>query len=1369
MDQGKFNKAIELKLKVIEKNSSLEWPELKTWLESFLTMIIEHNQTVISDRHVLRISKIFIRSLSPSIPDPIHNLCLNIFQIISSYCSATQAIILAFGILPHIKYCSPNNLTNFISIINDFRNRYHAFKPLSFSLVFCMLNGMAEHGEKNQMVKACIEAFLEQYPVMTEDLLWVYVLKTHENHVPVLKILKELKRFNSCSSLYIKPLVAGLTHTASKVRRSCIDSFSKNFLLDDENETGVKVVLLKSIFYYINDSSIFMRLSNWIPDDINDTAFKTLFIAVEGFLDTQNRDEAVIGVDLLYKLKGMEKLHESFFCRTSLSFIKYLYRHQSYLNSHSFQMIEAVFGKDNYECLWKGIEASLESGLSGSQEELWQGLLLSLKILKNNTYLLTKLQNRIHELIVFIQLSPSFFDVCSALASVTSNIPTNFHVFIDLYDSMLPISLHKDIVLSYFNCFFSIKKKFNNISIACKINPLDFEDNYDFLFTAEIFICNRIELKTRLIRRLWSLYDDFKSLSSGLLAESVYCKKSWEKAAIKQLVGPSGIIKFTNFCEYWIKNSECIKEFFTTSSLFHHILQRINPEQGTDIYLKNLISALIMTLPCCLDYILQELSTPKDLKKPDTKNTLNFLYSIAQIINTKVVRIMKDYKIGYNLKRNLEHLSKPKITVESYFDYAILISYRYLLLQDLDLEINLSAYELLLKISSLTPVEDICKVIEIACVYYKSSKTETKNKTQILNLINSLNISQKLELSKYEHPEKILSQKNLISFIDSAQDDRSLKAASLNIFFSLVPYYLKFSFGEEIVEKVIKACVSMIIANQDFFLLVSLKEILYSVIGSGYSLIKIPEILFNEQYNLFEVMVLGYKCRSNDHQPIRDIKELLCLISKECNSFFAEELINYILHLYKSNRQEDLKIVYTFIPCFEITMNSILQAIDKKISHKNFWIFSTESESERNYKIIYLFEFLESFIIMHESDIKSFEKSEETLNKILEHMKLNDVLELFVIGIYIVYVISKLDLSKEFRENLKNALEKTLKNVINGALGSKNTCKKLEYTLIKLTKPVRTSKLASMVLQLSITYKVISWVWAEKTKRLDFISSLLSFYLKSLPTGKHSSHFILDTFYRWVQLEPTLYTKLKPQLIDLYSSPKFPEITEKFPKVWFRVGQLLNLCDSHTKLFEDFHKIYSPKSKSLDQKLQERAKMLYMHGYLIYTSNYEDYKNPEILKVLSKEIEFMMDLDLYFGLSCLLIGILHVRTAPEDFDIVFRRVWGGFYAKMQEVKQTNDVWMHSNILKLIDLLLASGYTKISYLNYNNPLKYNENRSCKTCILKDINPTNMEEIRFHSISLIKQFNQYHSECDPLDTLSVQTTIEKEFMRLKHIIN
>ena len=94
--------------------------------------------------------------------------------------------------------------------------------------------------------------------------------------------------------------------------------------------------------------------------------------------------------------------------------------------------------------------------------------------------------------------------------------------------------------------------------------------------------------------------------------------------------------------------------------------------------------------------------------------------------------------------------------------------------------------------------------------------------------------------------------------------------------------------------------------------------------------------------------------------------------------------------------------------------------------------------------------------------------------------------------------------------------------------------------------------------------------------------------------------------------------------------------------------------------------------------------------------------------------------------------------------------------------------MHSCSLKLIDILLAGAFPDISILNFSSAYRYNSTNSRRGSVLKDIKPSSMDEVRFHSVSLIKQFNEYHSECDPLDTKSISVSIEKEFMRLKEII-
>jgi hypothetical protein len=83
--------------------------------------------------------------------------------------------------------------------------------------------------------------------------------------------------------------------------------------------------------------------------------------------------------------------------------------------------------------------------------------------------------------------------------------------------------------------------------------------------------------------------------------------------------------------------------------------------------------------------------------------------------------------------------------------------------------------------------------------------------------------------------------------------------------------------------------------------------------------------------------------------------------------------------------------------------------------------------------------------------------------------------------------------------------------------------------------------------------------------------------------------------------------------------------------------------------------------------------------------------------------------------------------------------------------------------------LAQGFSDILFLNYNNNLRYKSIEGKRECILKDIQPSSMEDIKIISVNLVKQFNQFHSEIDLLDLKSVEASIENEFLRISQLIS
>jgi hypothetical protein len=54
-------------------------------------------------------------------------------------------------------------------------------------------------------------------------------------------------------------------------------------------------------------------------------------------------------------------------------------------------------------------------------------------------------------------------------------------------------------------------------------------------------------------------------------------------------------------------------------------------------------------------------------------------------------------------------------------------------------------------------------------------------------------------------------------------------------------------------------------------------------------------------------------------------------------------------------------------------------------------------------------------------------------------------------------------------------------------------------------------------------------------------------------------------------------------------------------------------------------------------------------GFLIYTSKENDYRSPEVIKTLADEVDFLIEIEIFFSISCLLLQILCLRLNFEDF------------------------------------------------------------------------------------------------------------------------
>ena len=115
--------------------------------------------------------------------------------------------------------------------------------------------------------------------------------------------------------------------------------------------------------------------------------------------------------------------------------------------------------------------------------------------------------------------------------------------------------------------------------------------------------------------------------------------------------------------------------------------------------------------------------------------------------------------------------------------------------------------------------------------------------------------------------------------------------------------------------------------------------------------------------------------------------------------------------------------------------------------------------------------------------------------------------EILVTQVLIFSIVAKKKIDQRFKNKIKEVFQKNLENFI------KSSCDSIQFSIIDTNKKIKVSKLISNTLKTSHSYRLISSLFLEKSQRLEFISSLVSLFIKVSANGNSSGHHVLDIFY----------------------------------------------------------------------------------------------------------------------------------------------------------------------------------------------------------------------------------------------------------------
>ena len=177
-------------------------------------------------------------------------------------------------------------------------------------------------------------------------------MRSNENQIPTLKILKSLAKIKSHPNLYVNSIIFAINHNTSRIKQSAIDLLTSKFSLNEKNSEKQKIIFLflQNILKFINDKSIFMRFDHWLPEEINSPAFETIAAAINEILN-QTHKNPQLPFEVLEKIQQTERFNNFLYKNIAVSLGKYLYSFQSILNENNFTLISQIYGKNDFELM----------------------------------------------------------------------------------------------------------------------------------------------------------------------------------------------------------------------------------------------------------------------------------------------------------------------------------------------------------------------------------------------------------------------------------------------------------------------------------------------------------------------------------------------------------------------------------------------------------------------------------------------------------------------------------------------------------------------------------------------------------------------------------------------------------------------------------------------------------------------------------------------------------------------------------------------------------------------------------------------------------------------------------------------------------
>lgn len=1374
-----FNKKLSGKLSQAVKDIySFEWPELKNWLEQVLTLIIESNSKGnISNANMLNLSKVLLTCFSPAIPDPLHSLAINLFTHICSFRSQNSITLLCYCVFPHAKFFTASNTGNFSNMISTFSKSEYNNLRLRNSLLCSVLNGLTEHGERNGILKKYITQRLEDLPILTEDILWIYILKTESNHISIFKILKNIKGFNSNVVLVVRGYKAAMESGENRVRQAAIDAICEKYGFDKQtNElNSLKVFFLTEMFKYIQENSISMRFYRMLPDDLNDNINK---IAVKALLNNIP-ESCILNAKMVAIVCETGRFERPFLDKIVVPVIMNMSKFKENITDEHFEMFKKLFGNEKYQILWDGLCREAKYYLNCEQDGFFASIILALDIFNGAPRMQNVLLNYLHDNISDITMNAGFFKVVLGLTVASNTFANNCHLVFNCFALFNPISEHKSEVYSFAEYYYCIKEKRTNMRIAFSITPEDYSlYPEDFLFCYELLIMYKQPLSKRSFNTIWKFFNHSnQSKICTLILNSAYSLKALESSITKIFNSPNSLKNLIRFYEYSQKNLFLLLK---SSKMTRHVLLCVYDNQNSDIdiqFYSNLLTKVILESPSlALDEFLFYLT--KDLANPGKsllfyETAIDYINCITFIISQKSIGLLEN-DLSQDLEDSIKKLSLFKIQCKTYYDLIIVMASQFIVHYNSDVsELREISCQLLCQIVESSQAEGTLKILDIFYIILQKYHSDRDTQKYILRCLQSSCQTSKLVTFNDQDLIKILKSDCLGYYLHLIENtgEPSLITKAIYISKNLSELYTKFNLQEAVQHKIISMCLKFIIEYQDFTSLNLLKEYLYATMSKDTKCDWLPEALFGTSNLLYKVMYMSYKTHLTDTSIIIDLKDILSYLSMEKSEIMVSGIMNlWVEFMTKDRNKEKIKTIKDFMAFFEFKTELIMKNIGDNLGNRKMLIFNAEPEDLHMTRILCMLEFFITHIEINEIDFRIVKESIPPLEKILQFMMNPNYPELILAQVNIFVYILKWSKIDKLKEKLKETYIKSIREFLKFSLSCDRNILDYEHDYDQISPKKKVNEIVAGALSLK-GYILIKSFFQLQKDRHEFVCSLLKYFLELIPKANASGHTVLNMFHSWISGDEFLSSKVYSLLISLSTTNgMFLRLFDKFPDMCFAWGRLMNLCESHTKLFEDFRKPFLPSSNKADEKIQEKARLMYITAFLVFTGNVGDYINPEVISKIVREIEDLIENDIFFPISVLMLITLSARFTIEDFSSVFLKYKGTFFYKLQEIRSSRDVGLHTSVLKLIDILLARDFSHI--LSLMPPQKEYFTKAHKSkrkgSVLLNINPSSIFEVQRHEKALVAQFNEFHSEQDAVDMTSIDQSIEEEFKRIKDLI-